>query len=89
MYRLICLAIGIGLINCDQEVYNTTAAATNIESTLGTPAILVDPTSITNQNTTDTVLEVGIFLLSAVANGRTRQLATNNTNVVHFAQIHG
>lgn len=64
MYRLVCLAACIGLISCDQDVYNTTAAATNIESTLGTPAILVDPTSISNQNTTDTVLEVGIFVCS-------------------------
>lgn len=64
MYRLVCLAACIGLISCAQDVYNTTAAATNIESTLGTPAILVDPTSISNQNTTDTVLEVGIFVCS-------------------------
>lgn len=58
MYRLIYLAACICLTNGDQSVYNTTAAATNIESTLGTPAILVDPTSITNRNTTDNAFEV-------------------------------
>lgn len=58
MNRLVCLAIFIGLTNCDQGVFNTTAAATNIESTLGTPALLADPTSITHQNSTGTAFEV-------------------------------
>lgn len=61
MYRLFCfVTICTGLISCDEDVYNTTAAATNIESTLGTPVILVDPTSITTQNSTDTTFEVSI-----------------------------
>lgn len=54
------VAIVVGIANCDPIIYNTTVAATNIESTIGTPAILVDPTLTTSQNTTDGQYEVSV-----------------------------
>lgn len=50
--------IVINVVNCDSIVSNTTVAATNIESTIGTPAFLIDPTTISSQNTTDAQYEV-------------------------------
>lgn len=48
----------LGVASGDPIVLNTTVAATNIESTIGTPALLVDPTLISSQNTTDGQYEV-------------------------------
>lgn len=47
---------GLGVVTPAE--YNTTAAATNIESTIGTPAILVNPTLTASQNTTDPSADV-------------------------------
>lgn len=58
MYSLLYLYFVVTAANCDPIVSNTTMAATNIESTIGTPAILVDPTSFINQNSTDSQYEV-------------------------------
>lgn len=49
-------------VNSDPVIYNTTVAATNIESTIGTPAILIDPTTTSSQNTTDAQYEVSLKL---------------------------
>lgn len=54
-------AVGLRATNCDSSVYNTTVAATNIESTIGTPALLVDPTLTSTQNTTVGQYEVSVF----------------------------
>lgn len=53
-----CFCFIVTVTKSDPVVYNTTVAATNIESTIGTPAILVDPTTYANQNTTDNQYEV-------------------------------
>lgn len=49
---LFALSFGFGTSICDPNIYNTTAVATNIESTIGTPEILVNPTQAFTQNTT-------------------------------------
>lgn len=53
---------GLGVANCDHAEYNTTAAATNIESTIGTPATFINPTITSSQNTTDGQYEVRSIL---------------------------
>lgn len=58
---LFAIILSLGVISGDPIVHNTTVAATNIESTLGTPAILVDPTLTSSQNTTDGQYEVSSF----------------------------
>lgn len=60
---LFALSVGFGVSVCDSNVYNTTAVATNIESTIGSPDILVDPTLISTRNTTVEQYEVSQFLL--------------------------
>lgn len=55
---LLVLTLGLSIVGGDPIILNTTVAATNIESTIGTPAFLVDPTLISSQNTTDTQYEV-------------------------------
>lgn len=57
---LVC-TLGLGVVSGDPIVLNTTVAATNIESTIGTPALLVDPTLISSQNTTDGQYEVSLL----------------------------
>lgn len=65
-WTMACQLVGFSLlwlltctaIRGDHVVQNTTVAATNIESTIGTPALLINPTSITSQNTTDGQYEV-------------------------------
>lgn len=59
---LVC-TFGLGVVSCDPIVLNTTSAAANIESTIGTPALLVDPTLISSQNTTDGQYEVSFFVV--------------------------
>lgn len=59
---LFILSFGLGVVSGDAVVYNTTVAATNIESTIGTPAILVDPTLTSSQNTTDGQYEVSFYV---------------------------
>lgn len=69
LWVLVILSLGLRVESGDSVirnadlVHNTTAAATNIESTIGTPAILVDPTLMSSQNTTDGQYEVRIFFL--------------------------
>lgn len=58
---LFVFTFGLGVVGGDPIVLNTTMAATNIESTIGTPAFLVDPTLISSQNTTDSHYEVSFF----------------------------
>lgn len=60
---LVC-TFGLAIVSGDPIVLNTTVAATNIESTIGTPAFLVDPTLISSQNTTDGQYEVSVLLFS-------------------------
>lgn len=57
----VALSIGFGIIVCDLNVHNTTAVATNIESTIGTPEILVDPTLVSTRNTTVEQYEVSVL----------------------------
>lgn len=59
---LVC-TFGLAVVSGDPIVLNTTVAATNIESTIGTPALLVDPTLISSQNTTDGQYEVSVFFV--------------------------
>lgn len=67
------------VVNCDPIVSNTTDAATNIESTIGTPAFLIDPTTISSsQNTTDAQYEV-----SASTMGWGKQ-KSQNLELLHF-----
>lgn len=42
----------------DPILYDATIVATNISSTIGTPAISNDQTTVTSQNTTDAQYEV-------------------------------
>lgn len=58
---LFALFVGFGVSICDSNAYNTTAVATNIESTIGSPGILVDPTLITTRNTTVEQYEVSVL----------------------------
>ncbi|XP_055311069.1 uncharacterized protein LOC129573918 isoform X2 [Sitodiplosis mosellana] len=62
---LLTCTFGLGFVSGDPIVRNTTVAATNIESTIGTPALLVDPTLTSSQNTTDgqyeTILKITPF----------------------------
>lgn len=57
---LFVFACGLNIVHCDTIVDNTTAVATNIESTIGTPAFLVDPTLTSTQNTTIGQYEVSV-----------------------------
>lgn len=59
---LLAHTFGLGVVRGDPIVLNTTIAATNIESTIGTPALLIDPTLASSQNTTDGQYEVSFFL---------------------------
>lgn len=61
--QILCLTVVA--VQCDPVVSNTTVAATNIESTISTPAILIDPTTISSQNTTDTQYEVSARPIAA------------------------
>lgn len=54
-------ALSISISVCDANSYNTTAVATNIESTIGSPEILVDPTLISTRNTTIEQYEVSVL----------------------------
>lgn len=66
MFSLVLFALSVGFVNA----YNTTAVATNIESTLGSPEILVDPTLISTRNTTVEQYEVSVltqFLLHIIS----------------------
>lgn len=58
---LFAFSVGFGISICDLNVYNTTAVATNIESTIGTPEILVDPTLVSTRNTTVEQYEVSVL----------------------------
>lgn len=60
LWIFVIFSLGLRVESGDSVVRNTTVAATNIESTIGTPAILVDPTLTSNQNTTDRQYEVSI-----------------------------
>lgn len=52
---------GFGVSICGSNAYNTTAVAANIESTIGSPGILVDPTIISTGNTTVEQYEVSVL----------------------------
>lgn len=59
------ISVGFGISVCETSVHNTTAADTNIESTIGIPTILVDPTLMsTTRNTTVEQYEVSGFPFS-------------------------
>lgn len=58
---VLALSVGFGVSICDSNAYNTTAVATNIESTIGSPEILVDPTLISTRNTTAEQYEVSVL----------------------------
>lgn len=62
LFILLAHTFGLGVVKGDPIVLNTTVAATNIESTIGTPSLLIDPTLASNQNTTDAQYEVSFFL---------------------------
>lgn len=59
---LFALSVGFGISICDSNAYNTTAVATSIESTIGSPEILVNPTLISTRNTTVEQYEVSVIL---------------------------
>lgn len=63
LFKIVFLVVGLRSLHGDPIELNTTVAATNIESTIGTPAILINPTLTSDQNTTDGQYEVSFFFL--------------------------